>query len=92
MIEAHIYYEHEEEIKTQTVVDAIVARLFTSLGKYKFGDIRVAPFAVERFNQQFGLIFDPGEINDDEESYSCVTVQPRNYIEFNPLWYSDYDT
>lgn len=89
--EARVHDEREQGLATRTDVDNFVASLLSSLGKYKFGDIKVAPFRVEQFSQQFGLIFDPGEI-DDDEPYTCVTVEPGNYMAFNPPWDGDYDT
>lgn len=90
--EAHIYDEREQGLATQTAVETFVANLLSILGKYKFGDIKVAPFCVEQFSQRFGLIFDPGELTEDDEPYTCVTVEPGNYMAFNPPWDGDYDT
>jgi predicted DNA-binding WGR domain protein len=91
--EARIYNELEQDIKTQTAVSEFVNNLLKTLGKHKFGDIKVAPFCVEQCGQQFGLIFDPGEADDDDdEPYTCVTVEPGNYMAFSPPWDGDYDT
>ena len=87
-----IYDEREQGLATQTAVGEFVTALLAALGKYKFGDIKVAPFSVDRFGQQFGLVYDPGEIEEDDEPYSCVTVEPGNYMAFNPPWDGDYDT
>lgn len=89
--EASIYNEHEQGLTTKSAVAAFVDNLLLGLGQHKFGDIKVAPFSVERFGQQFGLIFDPGE-PDDEEPYTCVTTEPGNYMAFNPPWDGEYDT
>lgn len=89
--EAKIYSEHEQGLATQTAVTAFVDHLLLDLGKHKFGDIKVAPFATEQFGQQFGLIFDPGDA-DDDDPYTCVTIEPGNYMAFNPPWDGDYDT
>ena len=89
--EAKIYSEQEQALATQAAVAAFVDDLLLGLGKHKFGDIRVAPFAVERFGHSFGLIFDPGDAGD-VDPYTCVTVEPGNYMAFNPPWDGDYDT
>jgi len=89
--EARIFDEREQGLTTRTAVGEFVEKLLSGLGKYKLGDIRVAPFEVEQFERKFGLIFDPGE-PDDDEPYTCVTVEPGNYMAFNPPWEGDYDT
>jgi predicted DNA-binding WGR domain protein len=89
--DAQVYSESEQGLKTQTAVEEFVASLLQGLGKFKYGDIKVAPFAVERFGERFGLIWDPGDA-DDDEPYTCVTVEPGNYMAFNPPWEGDYDT
>ena len=89
--DANIYSEREQGLSTQAAVTAFVDDLLLSLGRHAFGDIKVAPFGVDRFGQRFGLIFDPGDV-DDEDPYTCVTVEPGNYMAFNPPWDGDYDT
>ena len=74
---------------TQTQLDAMTQAWLASLGKYRFADISVAPFCVEKYGQQFGLIF---EAEDDEEVGAWVTVQPGNYMAFSPPWDGEYDT
>ena len=90
--EANIYDEKEQGLTTKTAVDGFVASLMSALGKCKYGDIRIAPFSVDKFGRRFGLIFDPGEVTEDDEPYTCVTVEPGNYMAFNPPWDGDYDT
>lgn len=90
--QANIYSEQEQGLTTKTAVDGFVQKLLLTLGKHKFGDIKVAPFCVREFGHPFGLIFDPGEITEDDEPYTCVTVEPGNYMAFNPPWDGDYDT
>jgi hypothetical protein len=59
------------------------------LGEISFQDIEVAPFRIERFGIEFGLIvWEPGEDNDDW----YVTIEPGDYMCFNPPWDGDYDT
>ncbi len=93
--DARIHSEQEQGLATRTAVDAFVAAELASLGRIKFGDIKVAPFVVETLGQRFGLVFDPGDPEDDEdpdEPYITVTVEPGNYMAFNPPWEGDYDT
>jgi len=74
---------------TQTQVDALTQSWLDSLGEYRFTDINVAPFCVEKYGRQFGLIFDP---EDEEELGSWVTIQPGDYMAFSPPWDGEYDT
>ena len=74
---------------TQSEVDEMTQRWLATLGKYRFADISVAPFCVEKFGREFGLIFDP---EDEEELGSWVTVQPGDYMAFYPPWDGEYDT
>jgi predicted DNA-binding WGR domain protein len=93
--DARIHSEQALGLKTRTAVDAFAAAELASLGKIKYGDIKVAPFDVEKFGQRFGLVFDPGDPETDEdpdEPYITVTVEPGNYMAFNPPWEGDYDT
>lgn len=89
--EARIHSESEEGLATQAQVDSFIEGLLQSLGPHEFGDIKVAPFHVEKFGQRFGLIFDPGDLEEDDP-YACVTAEPGNYMAFNPPWDGDYDT
>ena len=64
--------------------------LLASLGNVTFERIIVAPFVVERFGVQFGLI--PREPEEPDEDW-CVTLQPGDYMCFWPPWDSgEYDT
>ena len=83
---------------TESEDQAFVKSLLDDLGEHRFGNIRVAPFAVEAFGIQFGLIFDPGDDLDDEDEEEedevsvWVTVEPGNYMAFYPPWDGEYDT
>lgn len=60
------------------------------LGEVTLQRIEVAPFAVERFGTQFGLIVREPE---DEDDVWAVEVQPGNYMAFFEPWDSgEYDT
>jgi hypothetical protein len=60
------------------------------LGDVSFGRIEVAPFSVERFGTQFGLI--PREPEDEDDVWA-VELLPGNYMAFFEPWDSgDYDT
>lgn len=67
---------------------SIQTRLF-ELGKFSFRAIKVAPFRVEKFGVEFGLIPQPPE--DDEDEWS-VTVEPGNYMAFYPPYDGYYYT
>jgi hypothetical protein len=59
------------------------------LGEVSFERIEVAPFSVERFGTQFGLI--PREPEDEEDVWA-VELLPGNYMAFFSPWDSgDYD-
>ncbi len=96
--EAKIFSEKAEGITKRPARQKFVDDLLAGLGKTKFADIKVAPFAVEKFGRQFGLIFDAGEpLSEDgdegEEDFgSWVTVEPGNYMAFSPPWDGEYDT
>ena len=83
---------------TESEDQAFVKSLLDDLGEHRVGNIRVAPFAVEAFGIQFGLIFDPGDDLDDEDEEEedevsvWVTVEPGNYMAFYPPWDGEYDT
>lgn len=95
LLEARVHSEREEGLGTRDAVAAFVDRLLGGLGKLRYGDIRVAPFSVTRFGRTFGLVFDPGEVDDDEDDEDFgiwVNVLPGDYMAFYPPWDGDYDT
>ncbi|QWP75150.1 hypothetical protein J5226_16140 [Lysobacter sp. K5869] len=60
------------------------------LGEPEFGRIEIAPFAVERFGVEFGLIPNWPE---DEDEHLSISLQPGDYMAFFEPWDSgDYDT
>ena len=61
----------------------------SELGKVSFCNIKVAPFRLERFGIEFGLI--PREPVDEDDHW-WVTVEPGDYMAFYPPWDGDYDT
>jgi hypothetical protein len=66
------------------------AAQLASLGPVKYGKIKVAPFRIERFGEEFGFIPQPPEEPGGDWS---VIVEPGNYMCFWPPWTSgDYDT
>ena len=73
--------------------DAARARrdqLLASLGEVTYRRIRVAPFRLEMFGVEFGLI--PGPPEEPGEDWR-VTVEPGDYMCFFPPWTSGvYDT
>lgn len=68
---------------------ALIETRLAELGEVKFGDIKVAPFRLERFGVEFGLILRAPEEEDD---HWWVELQPGNYMAFYPPWDGDYDT
>ncbi len=68
----------------------VYAQRLRELGKVRFERIEVAPFSIERFGIEFGLIACAPEDEDDEWS---VELHPGNYMAFHEPWDSgDYDT
>ncbi len=64
--------------------------LLAVLGTVTYQRITVAPFRIEMFGVEFGLIPRPPEEADDDWS---VTAEPGDYMCFWPPWTSgDYDT
>lgn len=60
------------------------------LGDVEFGRITIAPFAIERFGTQFGLVLREPE---EENEPWAVEAQPGNYMAFFEPWDSgEYDT
>ena len=61
-----------------------------SLGDASFERVEVAPFGIERFGLEFGLVARAPEDEDDEWA---VEMQPGNYMAFFEPWDSgEYDT
>lgn len=64
--------------------------MIRSLGAYEYCDIKIAPFRVERFGVEFGLIVHPPE---DPDGDWCAIFEPGDVMCFWPPWTSgDYDT
>jgi hypothetical protein len=60
------------------------------LGQVSYERVEVAPFAIKRFDTEFGLV--PREPEDEEDAWA-VEMQPGNYMAFFEPWDSgDYDT
>jgi hypothetical protein len=59
------------------------------LDPVEFDDIEVKPFQLDRFGTTFGLSPHPPE-EEDEDWW--VTVEPGDYMAFNPPWDGQYDT
>ena len=68
---------------------ALIETRLAELGEVTFGDIKVAPFRLEKFGVEFGLIPRPPEEAGDD---CWVEIQPGNYMAFSPPWDGDYDT
>ena len=78
--------------------DAAIEAYLSQLGKVKYQDIRVKPWAVSRFGITFGLVPSIPEFEDDEEDYDdeddefYMILEPGNYMAFMPPWDGDFDT
>ena len=69
---------------------AVYRERLASLGDVSFERVDVAPFSVERFGLEFGLVAREPEDEDDEWA---VEMQPGNYMAFFEPWDSgEYDT
>ena len=68
---------------------SLVETRLSELGEFSFCDIEVAPFRIENFGVEFGLIPQPPE--DDKDEWS-VTAEPGDYMCFYEPWDGDYDT
>lgn len=69
---------------------SLVEKRLAELGEVSFRFIKVAPFRVEKFGVEFGLIAQAPE--DDEEEEWAVVAEPGNYLSFYLPWNGDYDT
>ena len=83
-----------DDLGTRELVDddyarALIETRLEELGEFTFGDIQVAPFRLERFGTEFGLI---PEAPEEEGEHWWVTAEPGDYMAFYPPWDGDYDT
>ncbi len=76
------------QIEAEPERDTLAVRL-SELGEVAFCDVVVAPFRIERFGVEFGLIAQAPE--DGSENW-WVTVEPGDYMAFYPPWDGNYDT
>jgi hypothetical protein len=66
------------------------AERLASLGDVSFERVEVAPFSVERFGLEFGLV---ARSPEEEDDVWAVEMQPGNYMAFFEPWDSgEYDT
>lgn len=68
---------------------SIIKKRLDELGNVWFGNIKIAPFRVEKFGVEFGLIPQPPEESDGDW---LIIVEPGNYMCFYPPWNGGYDT
>ena len=88
--------EREDKILPGNKLDinfagSLVETRLSELGDFSFGDIEVAPFRVEKFGIEFGLIPQPPDEEDEDDELS-VTAEPGDYMAFYEPWNGDYDT
>jgi hypothetical protein len=68
----------------------LYAERLASLGDVLFEQVEIAPFSVERFGLDFGLI---ARVPDEDDDAWAVEMQPGNYMAFFEPWDSgEYDT
>ncbi len=74
--------------------DAMIQQRVDQLGEFSLERIEIAPFQVERFGTQFGLIPNEREEDEDEDDYRLtISLMPGDYMAFSEPWDSgDYDT
>jgi hypothetical protein len=71
-------------------ISSLIETRLAELGKASYEPIVIAPFRLEKFDTEFGLIAHKPE-EEDEDWW--VTVEPGDYMAFYPPWDSgDYDT
>jgi hypothetical protein len=83
-----------DDLGTRAALDTDAAkqlfeRRVSELGRIEFGDIEVAPFKIDRFGVEFGLIPRPPEEEGDDW---WVILEPGDYMAFTEPFDGDYDT
>lgn len=89
LLEAKIDDQGTREQVDEVAAGALIKSRLAELGAITFDDIKVAPFRLERFDTQFGLI---AIAPVDDRSNWSVIAEPGNYMAFYPPWDGDYDT
>ncbi|MFD0599633.1 hypothetical protein ACFQZ4_51000 [Catellatospora coxensis] len=90
LLEAHV-----DEFGSRDAMDELARRRvyearLAGLGEVSFERIEVAPFCVERFGVEFGLI--PEEPENEDDTW-WVAMEPGDYMAFGEPWDSgEYDT
>lgn len=71
-----------------------IDRILADLGEVTFGDISIAPFAVEAHGHTFGMVLSGPDPDDpDDEWYWYVTLEPGDFMAFSAPWDSgEYET
>ena len=83
-----------DDLGTRAAMDTDAAKqLFEcrvgELGRIEFCDIEVAPFKIDRYGVEFGLIPRPPEEEGDDW---WVILEPGDYMAFTEPFDGDYDT
>ena len=68
---------------------SIIQARLNKLGEFSFDDIIIAPFSINKFDIEFGLIL---HMPEEDDEVLRVTVEPGDYMCFFPPWDGDYDT
>ncbi len=83
-----------DDLGTRAAMDTDAAkqlfeRRVNELGHVEFCDIEIAPFRIDRYGVEFGLIPRPPE---DEGDDWWVILEPGNYMAFTEPFDGEYDT
>lgn len=90
LIEAVIESFGPRAIADAAAISSRYDAMLVGLGEIALERVEVAPFRIERFGVEFGLV--PREPEDEDEPWA-VEAQPGNYMAFFEPWDSgDYDT
>ncbi|WP_155368921.1 hypothetical protein [Catellatospora vulcania] len=90
LLEAQIDEFGSRDAMDEAAVRRMYEARLAGLGDVSFERIEVAPFRIERFGVEFGLI---SEEPEDEDDTWWVTMEPGDYMAFSEPWGSgDYDT
>jgi hypothetical protein len=87
--EARIDYVGTRTALNSAAATQLFERRVAELGAVEFCDIEVAPFSIERFGVEFGLIPRPPE---EEGDSWWVILMPGDYMAFSEPFEGDYDT
>ncbi len=77
------------KIQSHKMIDERLKQRLAGLGDFRFDNIQIRPFEIERSGIQFGFI--PLAPEEEDEDW-CVEFHPGNFMAFYPPWDGEYDT